>query len=290
MPDDNNNAARPTAHNQLTSYAVFGNPIAHSLSPAIHAAFAQQTQQPIRYDKACIELPAFESAVHQFFHSGGGGLNITVPFKQRAFAMATELSEAAAKAGAVNTLYYQDGVLYGDNTDGAGLCRDLTNNLRWPVAGKRLLVLGAGGAVRGVLAPLIASSPASLVIANRTHAKAVVLQEQFAADAEQASVALSANNFAELEGDFDIVINGTSASLAGDLPEVSAAIVNHARCYDMVYGSSPTLFLQWAAQQGARSIADGLGMLVEQAAKSFTLWHGVRPQAAPVIDRIRSSL
>lgn len=289
MPD-NNNVARPTDPNELTSYAVFGNPIAHSLSPAIHAAFAQQTQQPIRYDKECIELPAFESAVHQFFHSGGGGLNVTVPFKQRAFAMATVLSDAAAKAGAVNTLYCQNDELHGDNTDGAGLCRDLTNNLHWPLAGKRLLVLGAGGAVRGVLTPLIASCPSSLVIANRTHAKAVVLQEQFAADAELASVALSANNFAELEGDFDIVINGTSASLAGDRPEISAAIVNHARCYDMVYGSSPTLFLQWAAQQGARSIADGLGMLVEQAAESFTLWRGVRPQAAPVIDCIRSSL
>ncbi|NNL57778.1 MAG: shikimate dehydrogenase [Pseudomonadales bacterium] len=274
----------------LDRYAVFGNPIAQSVSPAIHAAFAQQTGQVMRYDKVLVEADEFEAQVRRFFSDGGCGLNITVPFKQRAWAMAERLSTAAAHAGAVNTLYLDDGVLCGDNTDGAGLCRDLQHNLGWPLQASRVLLVGAGGAVRGVIGPLLDFAPASLVIANRDVAKATALAEQFAAQAGAANIELRSCSLAEVGQAFDLVINGTSASLAGAIPAIAGSAVNHARCYDMVYAATPTPFLHWAAQAGGRSLADGLGMLVEQAAAAFTLWRGVQPQTAPVIEQLRATL
>jgi shikimate dehydrogenase len=266
-------------------YAVFGNPIAHSKSPVIHTAFAQQTQQDMVYDKQLVEVDAFAETARDFFSQGGCGLNITVPFKLDAFMFANTLSDRARAAGAVNTLKKMpDGSIYGDNTDGAGLLRDLTQNLAWTLCGKRILVLGAGGAVRGVIAPLLAEQPARVVIANRTLEKAEDLVKLFNAEkhAQDAKV-LRASSLHIHARPFDVIINGTSASLGGDMPVLDAAILNpNACCYDMMYGKTLTPFLQWAQQHGA-NIADGLGMLVEQAAESFTLWRGVRPDTQPVM-------
>lgn len=272
-------------------YAVFGNPIAHSKSPQIHAAFAQQTGQVMSYDRQLVEEGEFAEAARVFFAAGGKGLNVTVPFKLDAFAFAHELSERAQLAGAVNTLKKMpDGKVFGDNTDGAGLLRDLTHNLGWAISGKRVLLLGAGGAVRGVIAPLLAQEPARLVIANRTLAKAEELVQLFNAgkSAQQAKV-LRASSLHIHARPFDIVINGTSASLGGALPDLDPAILKPgACCYDMMYGHDLTPFLRWAQQHGAQ-VADGLGMLVEQAAESFTLWRGVRPDTRPVIDSLREN-
>ena len=274
----------------LDRYAVFGNPIAHSMSPVIHAAFAQQTGQAMHYDKVLVEAEEFEAQVRHFFSNGGRGLNITVPFKQRAFAMAERLSAAAALAGAVNTLYLDEGALFGDNTDGAGLCRDLQHNLGWPLRASRLLIIGAGGAVRGIIRPLLDCAPAVIVIANRDVEKAHTLVKIFADQADAAGIELQASSLAATAQPFEVVINGTSASLAGAIPAIDRSAVNHARCYDMVYAATPTPFLQWAAQAGARSLADGLGMLVEQAATAFMLWRGVQPETGPVIEQLRAAL
>lgn len=280
------------ARNTITaeSYAVFGNPVAQSVSPQIHREFARQTGQTMYYGKQLVEADGFESAVQEFFAGGGGGLNITAPFKQRAFAIASRTSATASHAGAVNTLYQKKGILCGDNTDGAGLCNDLQNNLAWPVAGQRVLLLGAGGAVRGVLGSLLACAPASLVIANRSVEKATALAQHFKVEADTAGVVLTAIAPDEINESFDLVINATSASLDGSIPALAECAVNHARCYDMVYAATPTPFLRWAARAGARGLADGLGMLVEQAAESFNIWRGVRPQTRPVIDQLRAEL
>ncbi|MFA5632577.1 MAG: shikimate dehydrogenase [Porticoccaceae bacterium] len=268
-------------------YAVFGNPIAHSKSPEIHGRFATQTGQDLTYERQCVPVDGFATAADQFFASGGKGLNITVPFKQDAFGYATELTPRARRAGAVNTLAYRgNGRTLGDNTDGAGLVRDIGVNLGWEIAGKRLLILGAGGAVRGVLAPLLAQEPRDLFIANRTSAKALDLAEGFA---DLGPVA--GGGYDELSGQvFDLVINGTSASLAGDLPPLPEQLLApKACCYDMMYGREDTPFVAWGRRRGA-AVADGLGMLVEQAAESFQLWRGVFPQTAAVIEALRREL
>ena len=268
-------------------YAVFGNPIAHSKSPQIHAEFAGQTGQDMDYQRQLVEVGAFASAAEQFFQAGGKGLNVTLPFKLDAFNYAQQLTERARSAGAVNTLLRDgDGILCGDNTDGAGLLRDITVNLGWSVRAKKVLVMGAGGAVRGVLQPLLKELPQHLVIVNRTLDKALQLSREFA---EQGY--LLGCDYQMLEGQqFDLVINGTSASLGGELPPLpDDLLLPGACCYDMMYGAEPTLFLRWAGERGAQ-VADGLGMLVEQAAESFCLWRGVRPQTAPVISSLRSSL
>jgi shikimate dehydrogenase len=264
-------------------YAVFGNPVAHSKSPLIHAEFAKQTGEGVAYDRQLVEEGKFAAAARDFFAGGGCGLNITVPFKLDAFAFADQLTERAQQAGAVNTLKkLPDGKILGDNTDGAGLLRDITQNLGWKMAGKRVLVLGAGGAVRGVIAPLLAEHPQRIVIANRTLAKAEELAKLF--DAGKIVRASSLNIHAR---PFDIVINGTSASLGGEMPDLSPTILApNACCYDMMYGKELTPFLLWAQQQGAQ-VADGLGMLVEQAAESFYLWRGVRPETKPVMALLR---
>ncbi len=274
----------------MSRYAVFGNPISHSQSPAIHRQFAKQTGVTLSYDRQQIDVGKFHSAAEIFFSEGGAGLNVTVPFKLDAFEYAEELSDRAAQAGAVNTLIFNNGVIKGDNTDGEGLLRDLKHNLQWPIEQKNILLLGAGGAVRGVLGALLSASPASLIIANRTEAKAQELVLRFEQAAEKAKCKMVACGLEQLSTPFDLVINGTSASLGGELPPIATSVVVDSLCYDMMYGKDPTAFLSWAKSSAARDTADGLGMLVEQAAESFYLWCGVRPNTAPVIQFVRNSL
>jgi len=271
-------------------YAVFGNPIKHSKSPRIHAAFARQTGEAVAYTAELVELGEgdFEREVARFFDAGGKGLNITVPFKQNAWRMAEKRSPAAERAGAVNTLYRDDsGALCGDNTDGIGLVSDLQNNHGVGLGGKRVLMLGAGGAVRGVLEPFLSAGVAEIVIANRTVAKAQELARLFG-DLGR----LSACAFDEIEPRaFDVIVNGTSASLQGELPPLPDAVVGaDTACYDMMYGAEPTPFCRWAVQRGAAKAIDGLGMLVEQAAESFRIWRGVKPETRAVIARVRAEL
>lgn len=269
-------------------YAVIGNPIAHSKSPRIHALFAGQTGQDIRYEAIRAEPGGFAGAMADFRQAGGKGLNVTVPFKQEAWRLADERSERADIAHAVNTLALrEDGRLYGDNTDGVGLLRDLTQNAGLELTGKRILVLGAGGAVRGVLQPLLEQRPAELVIANRTVERAVELASAFEPLGNVAGC-----GFEDLDGArADVVINGTSASLQGKVPPLPDDLLGRqAACYDMMYGAEPTAFMQWADEHGATHISDGLGMLVEQAAESFFVWRGVMPETRPVIDTLRAEL
>ena len=261
-------------------YAVFGHPIAHSKSPQIHAAFARQTGQDMSYEAILAPLDGFAASVAQFIAAGGRGANVTVPFKEQAFALANRLSPRAQRAGAVNTLMFDaDGIL-GDNTDGAGLVADLTRNLNCALAGKRILLVGAGGAARGVIEPLLEQQPAALVIANRTVSRAQELADLFGRG-------VTACGFDEASTPFDLVINATAASLAGELPPLSPRVFTaDTLAYDMMYGRN-TPFLAFARAHGA-STADGLGMLVEQAAEAFYLWRGVRPDSAPVIAALRT--
>lgn len=266
-------------------YAVFGNPIAHSKSPVIHAEFAKQTGENISYERQLVEEGKFTEAAQAFFADAGCGLNITVPFKLDAFEFADQLSERAKFAGAVNTLKkLPDGKILGDNTDGAGLLRDIIQNLGWTIAGKRVLVLGAGGAVRGVIAPLLTENPQRLVIANRTLSKAEELVQLFNSGKHaQDRKVLRASSLQIHARPFDVVINATSTSLGGEMLQLSPTILaQNACCYDMMYGKALTPFLQWAQQNGAQ-VADGLGMLVEQAAESFYLWRGVMPETKAVM-------
>ncbi|GAA0701327.1 shikimate dehydrogenase [Marinobacterium maritimum] len=269
-------------------YAVFGNPIAHSKSPQIHARFAEQTGQALTYTAEHIEENDFEAAVERFLQGDGKGLNITVPFKERAWALAQWRSERAELAGAVNTLYrLDDGRFAGDNTDGIGLVRDLADNNGVMLNGARVLVLGAGGAVRGVLQPLLAAGVNSILVANRTVARAETLAELFAEDGR-----VQACGFDQVPAEaFDLIVNGTSASLQGELPPVPSATVGaNTACYDMMYGTEQTPFCRWASELGAARVIDGLGMLVEQAAESFRIWRGVQPDTAPVIAAMRAAL
>ncbi len=265
-------------------YAVAGNPIAHSKSPVIHNAFARQTEQDLLYKALLMPLGQFAAKADKFFTHGGSGLNVTVPFKEDAFRFATTHTPRALRAQAVNTLKKMpDGSIQADNTDGVGLVRDLTLNHQVSLAGKRILLLGAGGAVRGVLQPLLEQQPAELVIANRTVSKA----EQLAADfADLGKV--SASSFEGVSGAFDLIINGTSASLGGELPPLPLTVFKDGTVtYDMMYGAGRTVFNQWAHEQGVTTTIDGLGMLVEQAAEAFYVWRGVRPDTAVVIDMLR---
>ena len=262
-------------------YAVFGHPIAHSKSPQIHTAFARQTGQDMTYEAILAPLDGFAESVAAFIAAGGRGANVTVPFKEEAFKLANRLSPRAQRAGAVNTLSFDaDGIL-GDNTDGAGLVADLTRNLHSALSDKRVLLLGAGGAARGVIEPLLDQQPAALVIANRTVSRAEVLAELFGRG-------VRACGFDAADTPFDVVINATAASLAGDLPPLSPRVFTpDTLAYDMMYGRD-TPFLDFARTHGART-ADGLGMLVEQAAEAFCLWRGVRPDTAPVIAALHTA-
>lgn len=269
-------------------YAVMGNPVAHSKSPQIHTRFAELTDQALTYGAVHVESPDFESEVGRFLQGDGKGLNITVPFKERAWALAQWRSERAERAGAANTLYrLEDGRLAADNTDGVGLVRDLRDNHGVKLAGARVLVLGAGGAVRGVMHPLLEAGVGSILIANRTVSRAEELARLFTDEGD-----VSACGFDAIPAEaFDLVINGTSASLQGELPPVPAAVVAaHTACYDMMYGAEPTPFCQWAMDLDAGRVIDGLGMLVEQAAEAFSVWRGVTPETASVIDQLRASL
>lgn len=270
----------------MDRYGVFGNPIGHSKSPQIHRLFAEQTGQRLRYEPLLAPLDDFPGFARDFFAQGLGA-NVTVPFKEQAFRLADQLSERAQRAGAVNTLKkLENGTLLGDNTDGVGLVRDLLDNACVTLQGKRILLLGAGGAVRGVLEPLLAQRPAELVIANRTLSKAQQLAGEFAELGP-----LSASAFDQLTGSFDVIINGTSASLGGELPPLSESLICAGKtfCYDMMYSAEPTPFCAWAAGHGAQT-RDGLGMLVEQAAAAFELWRGVRPESADVLAQLRRQL
>ena len=269
-------------------YAVMGNPIGHSKSPMIHSLFASQTGQALSYEALLVPLEEFETSVKQFFDEGGEGLNVTVPFKQRAWTLSVHRSDTADRAGAVNTLGLNpDGELWGDNTDGLGLVRDILNNNHFTIRDKSLLVLGAGGAVRGVLERLLAESPTRIVIANRTESKAVELAHQFQSLGDVLGVGF---DHAEMNRPYDLVINGTAASLEGELPSIPGLTIEGAYCYDMMYGGAPTVFMRWCEATGAKRVSDGLGMLVEQAAEAFLLWRGVRPETASVIKTVRQSL
>lgn len=269
------------------SYAVMGNPITHSKSPLIHSLFAEQTNQKMEYTAIHVDLGGFAQAVGNFNASGGKGLNITVPFKQEAFAVVNEISDRAKRAGAVNTIKFEGKQIFGDNTDGIGLVNDLKNNLHLELKDLRILLMGAGGAARGVIAPLLEQHPTLLVIVNRTPDKAVALANAFG---DLGFV--QGCGYGQLEGlQFDLVINATAASLQGEVPPLPDDILaEHAVCYDMMYGAKPTAFMAWAAVHGAETITDGLGMLVEQAAESFYLWRGVRPDTQPVIETVRQHL
>jgi len=264
-------------------YAVIGNPVAHSKSPRIHAQFARETGEDIEYDQLLAPLDGFADAVRWFRAEGGRGLNVTVPFKEQAYRLASVHSERARAAGAVNTLRFDQHAAFGDNTDGAGLVRDIRNNLGIEIAGCRILLLGAGGAARGVIAPLLAEYPAGLTIANRNLDRARVLEQHFAAR-------VHASSYEALSGSrFDVVVNATSASLAGTLPPLPSGVyAEGALAYDMMYGREMTPFLKRAGSEGAARLADGLGMLVEQAAESFFVWRGVRPRTAAVLALLRS--
>jgi len=270
-----------------TLYAVMGNPIEHSKSPLIHAAFAEQIGIEIDYWALLIDTQAgaFNEAVKDFKSANGKGLNITVPFKQSAWALTQHYhSEHAKQAQAINTLWFdENGKIVGDNTDGVGLIRDITQNNNLEISGKKVLILGAGGAVRGILQPLLEKS-AECTVVNRTYAKAHILEESFSKYGK-----INSCPYDSLAGQsFDFIINGTSASLENTLPPLPDGIAKETVCYDMSYGASDTTFVQWAREQGANYVLDGLGMLVEQAAESFLLWHGVLPETQPVINQLRN--
>ncbi len=265
-------------------YAVIGHPVDHSRSPLIHMLFARQTQQRLTYELIDAEPQDFETAVRGFAAAGGKGANVTVPHKEAAFTLVDERSEAASAAGAVNTISFVAGRLRGDNTDGVGLIRDLTANQHVTLAGRRMLVLGAGGAARGIVGPLLASRPAELVIANRTKARAEDLVAQFKSPAGVSTVAFE--ELADL-APFDVLLNATSAGLKGERPPFPGTLVGpDSVCYDLVYSVHDTPFVAWARENGAARALQGWGMLVEQAAESFFIWRGVRPDTRPILKQL----
>ena len=268
----------------MDHYAVIGNPIAHSKSPQIHALFARQTQQDLDYRALLAPLDDFAGTLHDFLASGLG-VNVTVPFKEQAWALVDQHTPAAERAGAVNTIQrLDDGSLLGDNTDGKGLVRDIEVNHQLPLKGLRILLVGAGGAARGVIQPLLAADPDQLCVVNRTVSKAEELATLFADLGP-----ISAAGFEWIEEPVDLIINATSASLGGSVPAISPRLIKpgHTVCYDMMYAKEPTAFNRWAAEHDAARCIDGLGMLVEQAAEAFLLWRGVRPETQAVLEALR---
>lgn len=265
-------------------YAVVGNPVAHSKSPLIHAEFARQTGEQVEYRRLLAPLDGFAAALRAFRAEGGCGANITIPFKEQAFALATQPSPRALLAGAVNTIRFDDEGIFGDNTDGVGLVRDIEHNLGCSLAAKRVLVLGAGGAARGILGAIADCRPAAITLANRDLAKAARVA------AALASVAtIEVSSYVELRGSVnDIIINATASSIHHECPPLPGGVfAEHALAYDLMYAAEPTPFMLFAKTQMAATVADGKGMLVEQAAESFFVWRGVRPSTAPVIAMLR---
>lgn len=266
----------------MALFAVFGNPIAHSLSPQIHQAFARQHQTELTYQHRLVPLDGFINAIKDFTQEGGVGANITVPFKTEAYKLVEQLTERARAAQAVNTLFWQQGKLWGDNTDGEGLIRDITEHHHFELKQKRILLLGAGGAARGLILPLLQQQPLSLTIANRTFVRAQQLAELF--DIEVKPVF-------QLQPDYDVIINATSSSLNNAPLPLASEIFKHAElAYDLMYGNQPTVFLQQAKKNGCSQTIDGLGMLVAQAAASYRLWHRFQPDIQPVIQQLRQKI
>ena len=271
---------------EIDRYAVLGQPIAHSKSPRIHHLFAEQTNERLQY--SALEVPAeqFIDVVTSFFANGGKGLNCTVPLKELAWAYAEIKTERAQLAKAVNTLaLQQDGAILGDNTDGIGLVSDLKNNHDIALAGRRILILGAGGASRGIIGPLLIEAPEQIVIVNRTFAKAQQLVTEFAGKGK-----VSACNYSDLIGQsFDLIINATSSSLTDELPPLpDGLLASQGSCYDLAYSNKATVFVRWGLEHKALKSVDGLGMLVEQAAEAFYNWRGIRPQTKPIIDLLNA--
>ncbi len=265
-------------------YGVMGYPISHSRSPVIHRLFAMQTDQEMQYELLQVTPEKLETAVRQFQRTGGKGLNVTVPHKSEVAKLVDVISERASNAGAVNTLTFSDGKIYGENTDGIGLLRDLVVNHGMTLEGTNILILGAGGATRGIVGPLLEMQPASVRIANRTVGRAQALAEHFS---ESGPVSACPFNAVPVSSAYDLIINATSASLHGDTPPYpGAAISATSFCYDLSYGLKPTPFSAWAREQGAVKSVMGWGMLVEQAAESFHIWRGVRPDTAPVLKQM----
>ncbi|MGZ8224128.1 MAG: shikimate dehydrogenase [Methylobacter sp.] len=263
-------------------YAVFGQPLAHSKSPGIHRIFAQQTGQSLEYTAQEVPAKSFSTTAETFFAQGGKGLNCTVPLKELAWAFADRKTDRAQLSKAANTLAVQaDGSVLGDNTDGCGLVRDLLINHALTLTGARILILGAGGASRGIIVPLLEQSPRSIVIANRTVFKAINLACEF-----QDRGSITGCGFNELQhSQFDLILNATSASLSGRLPPLEASfLAENGVCYDLAYGDAPTAFVRWGRENHAFKSLDGLGMLVEQAAEAFFIWRGIRPETQPVIE------
>ena len=267
-------------------FAVFGNPIKHSLSPVIHAAFADQFSISLKYTAERIESHDFEDSVERFFAAGGFGINVTVPFKSEAFQIAAKASQRANRAGAANTLLRKKNAIECDNTDGAGLVCDLKENLSWVIKSKRILVIGAGGAAQGILEVLLKEDPAHIHIANRTKSKAIDLARQFSdlGSVEGAGIDDIASE------NYDLVFNATSAGVKQEPLSLPTSLVNEkVCCYDLAYGSARTEFINWAAERNPMGLTDGLGMLVEQAAESFYLWHGVRPNTKLLLNQLRTN-
>jgi len=293
MTADQNSS--PDATQGIDRYVVVGNPISHSRSPAIHAAFARQTGEALQYDRLEAPLEGFAETMRAFLAGGGHGFNVTTPFKLEAYDLADRLTPRAEAAGAVNTMWIEDGLIHGDNTDGVGLVRDIQDNLDVLLEDKRILVLGAGGAAMGAMLPLIECRPSRIVVANRTASRASDMVEEFVEAADQYGVELWAGGLDALEAlsedeRCDVVINASSSSLQGELPPIPEHLLGEGvLAYDMMYGAQPTVFLAYAAKCGART-ADGLGMLVEQAAEAFYNWRGVRPKTAPVLAELRAAL
>lgn len=267
-------------------YAVIGNPISHSKSPEIHTQFAKQTKQNLYYKSLLAPLHAFNITIDTFLHEGGKGANITVPFKIQAYTLAHILTERAKLAGAVNTLKFEHKTIIGDNTDGIGLILDIEKNLGISLINKRILLLGAGGAARGVLLPLLQQKISTLTLCNRSYMKALKLVKQFSKYGH-----IIASEYSKVCGTYDIIINATSANLTKEIPPISNNIFSGVSLvYDMMYGNCPTIFMKYAAQHGAIVVRDGLGMLIEQAAETFFLWRGIRPKTAEILTMLRSKL
>jgi shikimate dehydrogenase len=264
-------------------YAVIGNPIEQSKSPLIHSAFARVSAQDLEYTKLLAPVDGFAAVVDAFRASGGRGLNVTAPFKLDAFAYATDLALSAQMAGAVNAMKFQGDKVYAENFDGIGLVRDVVHNLALPLKGKRVLILGAGGATRGALLPLLAEQPAELVIVNRTVAKAQALAA-LAHQHQSGQVPVTGLDYEAVQGEFDVVLNASSSSLSAELPPLNHSVfAPGCLAYDLTYGKGLTPFLKLAQQAGVTRLADGVGMLAEQAAEAFAWWRGVRPDTAAVI-------
>ena len=271
----------------IDRYGVMGYPVSHSRSPVIHRLFAAQTGQELRYELLQVAPDKLETAVRQFQRTGGKGLNVTVPHKSAVVKLCDHLSERAATAGAVNTLSFRDGEIHGDNTDGIGLLRDLAINHGLSVEGSQILILGAGGATRGIVGPLLEMQPAILRIANRTIDKAENIVEDFS---HVGAVSACRFDLVPVTEIYDLVINATSAGFKGETPPYPAeAVSSDTFCYDLSYGLTPTPFCEWAREQGASKSVMGWGMLVEQAAESFHVWRGIRPDTAPVLKQMKVS-